>query len=81
MTGPVDNPLIKYDWKASKEKKKENIQKEKENLKTILKEEFGWFKKDSTNMRKEKGKKEDTGFKIQWDENGKDETEDESDFK
>lgn len=79
MAGPIDNPLIKYDWKSSKEKRKEDIQKEKENLKSILKEEFGWFKKDSTSINSNKEQKKDDKFIIQWDEDDKGDNE-EDDF-
>jgi hypothetical protein len=48
MTGTVDNPIIKYDRKAMKQKIKEDIKLEKQTLKQILKEEFGIFKKDTT---------------------------------
>jgi hypothetical protein len=47
MTGTVDNPIIKYDRKGLKQKINADIKAEKQNLKQILKEEFGLFKKDS----------------------------------
>ncbi|HNW97596.1 MAG TPA: AsmA-like C-terminal region-containing protein [Bacteroidales bacterium] len=47
VTGTVDNPVYKYDGKGVKAKIVVNYVKEKENLKSILNEEFGWFKKDS----------------------------------
>lgn len=51
MTGPIDNPTIKYDRRSAKEKIKQDIKQEKQNLKQILKEEFGFLKKDSTKMK------------------------------
>ncbi|MCF8424048.1 MAG: AsmA family protein [Bacteroidia bacterium] len=51
MTGPIDNPIIKYDRKGAKEKIKEDIKQEKQNLKQLLKEEFGFFKKDSIKIK------------------------------
>jgi len=48
MKGNIDNPVITYDRKAMKEKIKEDIKNEKHNLKSILKEEFGFFKKDTS---------------------------------
>ena len=51
MTGPIDNPTIKYDKKGAKEKIKQDIQQEKQNLKQLLKEEFNLFKKDSTKTK------------------------------
>jgi hypothetical protein len=47
MTGTIDNPIIKYDKKGFKEKFKNDIKQEKQTLKRILKEELGFFKKDS----------------------------------
>jgi hypothetical protein len=66
MTGTVDKPIIKYDTKSAIQNIKLNIKEEKNTLKTILKEEFGLFKKDST--IKNKAKKEDPKFKIKWEE-------------
>jgi hypothetical protein len=51
MTGPIDNPTIKYDRKGAKEKIKQDIKQEKQNLKQLLKEEFGFFKKDTVKVK------------------------------
>lgn len=48
MTGQAKNPVVGYDGKSAQEKIKEDMKKEKQELKQILFEEFGWFKKDST---------------------------------
>lgn len=64
MTGSIDDPVIKYDRKAMKEKVREDIKQEKQNLKSILKEEFGWFKKDTTLINNDKNKKADQKFII-----------------
>ncbi|MBI3521117.1 MAG: hypothetical protein HY062_17385 [Bacteroidetes bacterium] len=64
MTGPIDNPTIKYDRKGAKEKIKEDIKQEKQNLKQLLKEEFGFFKKDTTLTKKE-NPKANQNFQIQ----------------
>ncbi len=66
MTGTVDDYSISYDTKGLKESWKEDIKKEGNTLKKILKEEFGWFKKDSTKTKKDKPK--DDGFIIEWEE-------------
>lgn len=59
VTGTVDNPVYKYDAKGVKAKLVVSFIKEKETLKTILNEEFGWFKKDSAIIKnKEKSKNE-----------------------
>ena len=70
MIGTVDNPIIKYDKQGAKQNLKENIAEEKHTLKQILKDEFGWFKKDSTLNKKDKPK-DDGKFIIKWDEEGK----------
>ncbi len=70
IKGNVDNYKISYDTKMVKEHIKENLKVEKENLKTILNEEFGWFKNDTT-LAKKKQKKEELKkpqFMIEWDE-------------
>ncbi len=64
MTGPIDNPTIKYDRKGAKQKIKEDIQIEKQTIKQILKEEFGLFKKDTVNSNKNKSNKADQKFQI-----------------
>ena len=48
MSGDIDNPTIIWDKTAKKEKAKENREAEKENVKSILKAEFGLFKNDTT---------------------------------
>ena len=63
MTGPIDNPIIKYDRKGAKEKIKQDIKQEKQNLKQLLKEEFGFFKKDSIKVKETQ--KASQNFQIQ----------------
>jgi len=48
MYGSLDNPTVEWDKEASKEDRKEYNVKEKENLKSMLKADFGLFSKDST---------------------------------
>jgi len=84
MTGTIDKPIITYDRKAMKQKIKEDIKEEKNNLKKILHEEFGWFKKDTT-LNKKEDRKQDQKFKIDFNQQKKDEDkkkkeEDEEDF-
>jgi hypothetical protein len=62
MTGTVDNPIIKYDRMGLKQKIKEDLKQEKQTIKTLLKTEFGLFKKDSS-LRSPK--KEETTFEIE----------------
>jgi hypothetical protein len=56
MTGTVDNPIIKYDRQGLKEKLKQDLKDEKQNLKTILHEEFKLFKKDTVKTNSQKSK-------------------------
>ncbi|MCX6310623.1 MAG: hypothetical protein NT084_03210 [Bacteroidetes bacterium] len=58
MKGYIDNAEIKYDTKGAIQGIKDDLHQEKQNLKSILSDEFGWFKKDSLNP-KDKNKKED----------------------
>ncbi len=48
MKGPLTSPTITWDRKAVTQNIKESIHQEKQTLKNILHDEFGWFKKDST---------------------------------
>ena len=66
MTGTIADPVIKYDSKSAIKNVQQDLKVEKQSLKTILKEEFGLFKKDST--LNNKTPKEDTKFIIKWEE-------------
>ncbi|HEY0031368.1 MAG TPA: AsmA-like C-terminal region-containing protein [Bacteroidia bacterium] len=65
MTGTIDNPIIRYDSKSAMQNVKQDLKIEKQTLKTILKEEFGLFKKDSTLTRTSK---DDPKFIIKWED-------------
>jgi hypothetical protein len=54
ITGTVDNPVYKYDAKGVKAKIAVSFIQEKQTLKTMLNEEFGWFKKDTTVIKDKK---------------------------
>jgi hypothetical protein len=69
MSGPIDNPTIKYDKKGAKEKIKQDLKLEKQTLKNILKEEFGLFKKDSVKVKETE--KANQSFKIQFGDDPK----------
>lgn len=47
ITGTPDDYKIKYDKKEAVQQIKSDLQKEKTELKSVLKNEFGWFRKDS----------------------------------
>lgn len=48
MKGTTDRPIISYDRRGLKQKLKEDFIKEKQYLKSILKQNFGLFKNDTT---------------------------------
>lgn len=72
IKGNPDNYKISYDTKRVKENIKENIVKEKQTLKKILNEEFGWFKNDTsiTNKKIDDKKVDFNNQKVNiiWDE-------------
>ncbi len=57
---------VSYDLKAAAIEVKNNLNSERKNLKTILKEEYGWYKNDSADMQKPAEKKR--RFKVTWDD-------------
>lgn len=63
--GP-DDIKVSYDLKAVGNEVKNNIRKERQNLKTILNEEYGWYGKDTTIKTKPVEKK--SKIRIQWDD-------------
>lgn len=74
ISGTTDNFKIRYDTKKVKENIKEAVKEEKMNLKNILNEEFGLFKKDSAMIIAKKKKEEEEKLKkkkkvqIKWEE-------------
>ena len=74
MKGTVDNPKIKYDSKSAIQSVKQDLKVEKQTLKKILKEEFGFFKKDTSLQNVTKTPLEDkTKFTIKWEQSDKNE--------
>jgi hypothetical protein len=65
MKGPVDDPKFGYDKRSVAEKIKTEIKTEKQNLKTMLKQEFGSHKNDTVIAQKKK--KEE--MQIDWEAN------------
>ena len=57
---------VSYDIKAATNEIKNNIKSERKNLKTILNQEYGWFKNDSISKKKPAEKK--PRFRIAWEE-------------
>jgi hypothetical protein len=77
LTGTVDNPIVKYDKKAMREKISNDLKAQKVELKQVLKQEFKWMKGDtlknpSQSKAKEIIKKQEQGkFVIEWDDDKK----------
>ena len=67
MFGDLDNPQYAWDEEEKKAERLEQWQKEKETFKSLIKEELGFFKRD-TSVKVQKSKEEDVKFIMQWDE-------------
>lgn len=67
MFGDLSKPQYAWDKEEKKAERQEQWQKEKENFKSLLKEELGLFKRDTT-VKVQKTKQEDVKFIMQWDE-------------
>lgn len=67
IEGRGDEVKVGYDIKAAGTTLKKNIKTEQKNLKTILNEEYGWFKNDTSPSINNTSKKQ--RFKISWDGN------------
>lgn len=72
MYGNTANPKFSMDKESAKAKRQNQLNEEKQTVKSILKEEFGFFKKDSTvtnvNTPDKKGK---TQFTVEWGDSTK----------
>jgi hypothetical protein len=67
MYGNLSDLKYELDKKEKKTARKEAIKEEKQDLKSILKQEFGLFKKDSTIQTPDEEKTKTT-FEVEWDE-------------
>ena len=67
ITGFNSEYKITYDSKKAFDVVKQSFKNQKKELKSVLNEEFGWFKKDST-LRKEQENKKRSHFKVDWDD-------------
>jgi hypothetical protein len=65
ITGKGEDIKVGYDMKAASGNIKKNLKTEKQNLKSILNKEYGWFKKDSTIKQETVPKPR---FRIEWEE-------------
>ena len=66
IIGKGEEAKVGYDVKAAGTQVKESFKKEKQTLKTILNQEYGWYKNDSMVNQKPQEKK--SRFKIVWDD-------------
>jgi len=66
IIGKGEEAKVGYDVKAAGTQVKESFKKEKQTLKTILNQEYGWYKNDSMVNQKPQEKK--SRFKIIWDD-------------
>jgi hypothetical protein len=66
IVGKGENIKVGYDIKAASNQVKSNIKAERQTLKTILNQEYGWFKNDSVPKQKPAEKK--SRFRISWGE-------------
>lgn len=64
IDGNGEDVKVSYDMKAAGNQLKENLKKEKETLKTIIKEEYGLYRKDSGQVRQGESRPR---FRISWE--------------
>jgi len=67
MKGTSSNPEFSMDKDAARQKRKNQFEAEKNNFKSILKEEFGLFKNDTTLNGIQKEQEAKTEFEVEWD--------------
>lgn len=64
MKGPLSDPQITYDRKGIEQKITIDIRQEKQELKQILREEFGWFRKDTLKTKKTEKPKQEAELEL-----------------
>lgn len=67
MFGTIDKPQFEQDAETRKAERKKYNEAEKKQIKAILREELGLFKKDTT-LKLEPTPKEEVKFLLEWDE-------------
>lgn len=78
MYGTIDEPQFKLDNEAKKRYTEKKKLEEKNNLKSILKNEFGFFKSDTTlNQNNNQPIDNSPRFEIEWEEEATEETKEE----
>lgn len=68
VEGNKNKNKVRYDRKAARTERRANLKDEKNELKEILNEEYGWYQNDTT-INNQKEQKE--GFQIEFEENKK----------
>jgi hypothetical protein len=68
IEGDKDKSKVKYDRNAARTERKENLKDERKELKQILNEEFGWFKKDSSINNEDAQNNNQDEFEIEFEE-------------
>jgi hypothetical protein len=81
MTGTIDEPEFKLDKASKKEYQEKQREAEKQNVKGILKDEFGLFGKDSTAKKAAEQQKAKPKFEVEWGEEGDDKSDKKTDKK
>lgn len=66
IIGKSENVKVGYDLKAVSNEVKSNIKAERQTLKSILNQEYGWYKSDT--MPKQKPVEKKSRFRISWEE-------------
>jgi hypothetical protein len=72
VKGTVDQPVFAMDRELAKEMRKEAMEAEKSNVKALLKEELGLFKKDDSvgEFKNDPTNEEETIMSVEWDDGG-----------
>ncbi len=70
LEGNNEKSNVKYDREAARSVRKENMKAERKELRQMLNEEFGWFKKDSSLKDGSKKGSNKENFEIEFEENG-----------
>ena len=70
IEGSDQGTEVRYDRRGAMQNIKDQFKEEKKELREILNEEFGLFKKDST-LRGDKEVDKDSKFSLEWDEDSK----------
>jgi hypothetical protein len=68
IAGTPDDYKISYDRRGAVEIIRQSLDTEKRNLRRILNEEFGWFSKDSADLKKDETQQKTPVYKIEWEE-------------